>query len=418
MNDQQLIIGGILAKRITAAAASLDPSDFADEELGRAFAVLRDAENESLELDAPALHRRLVGNEMAWITESDFARMATAAVSSALVFDAVTRVKAESLKSYLLAKAANLALDAERPAAHLLDEWRKALAHAESFYATADNSFQFISEIVPRVRAVYDDLHAGRSYAVATYMPLTDHLLGDGYSKGDLHVIVGQTGAGKSSIALNHALNQAKRGHTVGIVSREMSDIENVMRLQAADAGIPRWQMRKDMFDMTYRNLVDNLPTLAELPIAFDTRTNDVETLAFNVAQMVEKHNLEILYVDYLQLLSSKTANDTRAGEVQAISRKLKTLAMDTKIPVVALCQFNNGVINASLFDVMNFIRESGSIKQDATTIAYIQVEQTEERKEIKEAKYTVLKNRNGEAFASVELSFNGAQFSFREVGE
>jgi replicative DNA helicase len=73
-------------------------------------------------------------------------------------------------------------------------------------------------------------------------------------------------------------------------------------------------------------------------------------------------------------------------------------------------------VINASLFDVMNFIRESGSIKQDASTIAYIQVEHSEERKDVKDAKYTVLKNRNGEAFASVELRFEGALFRFTEI--
>lgn len=416
MNNEQLIIGAILAGRIAPSTASLDPSDFSNEDLGRAYAFLRDAEANGETIDAPTLHKRLVGDELAWISANDFERMAQAATSNILAFDAVSRVKAESLKSYLLGKASAISLDTAKPASALLDEWRRALGHAESFYATADNSFQFMSEIVPRVRAVYEDLHAGRSYAVPTYFAETDRLLGDGYSKGDLHVIVGQTGAGKSSIALNHALNQARAGHTVGIVSREMSDIENVMRIQASDAGIPRWQMRKDMLDMTFRNLVENLADVEGLPIAFDTRTNDVETLAFNVAQMVEKYGMEILYVDYLQLLSSKNANDTRAGEVQAISRRLKTLAMDTKIPIVALCQFNNGVVNASLFDVMNFIRESGSIKQDASTIAYIQVEQTEERKDVKDAKYTVLKNRNGEAFASVQMQFTGAQFKFAEV--
>lgn len=418
MDAEQIILGGVLAGIVKPSGIGLDRHDFTNEEYGDAFAVCLECERSDTVLDATLLHNRLVGNEIGWTSAKTYEQMASSATSAALVFDAVNRIKAASLKRFLIARNAQLGLDEDRSATAILDDWRRTVAEAESRFSTSENSFQFLREIAPKVQSVYDDLYAGISYAVPTYMPLTDHLLGDGYGKGDLHVIVGMTGAGKSSVALNHALNQAKAGHVVGIVSREMSDIENVMRIQAASAKIPRWQMRKDMFLTTHNDLKQNLREIAELPIAFDTRTSDIETLTLNTRQMVEKHDLSILYVDYLQLLSSRMGQDTRANEVQTISRGLKTLAMDTRIPVVALCQFNNGVANASLFDVMNYIRESGSIKQDASTIAYIQVEHTVERREIKNAKYTVLKNRNGAAFASITMSFNGAQFQFTEIEE
>ena len=89
---------------------------------------------------------------------------------------------------------------------------------------------------------------------------------------------------------------------------------------------------------------------------------------------------------------------------------------MSLKIPIVALVQFNNAVMNASLFDVINHIRESGSIKQDASTIQYIQVEQTDKPTELKAAKNTIIKNRNGEIFTTVNLSYKGAEFKFYEV--
>jgi replicative DNA helicase len=415
MNSEEIIIGGIVAGHILPSATGLDPADFAKEELAEAFRAAIECEREQVAIDAELLHRRTLTSDLCWYSAESYRQMAKTAASRSVVFDAVNRVKRDALTAFLKQQAQSYS-ETDLTGAKLLDAWRQTLDRAEKFYATAENSFQFMHEIAPRVQAVYDDLYRGISYAIPTGMTQTDQLLGDGYSKGDLHVIVGMTGHGKSSVALNHALNQASAGYTVGIVSREMSDIENVMRLQSARSGIPRWRLRKDMFATDHQGISENLKEMASLPIAFDTRTDDVETLAFNVRQMVDKYDLAILYVDYLQLLSSKTAGDTRANEVQSISRNLKTLAMDCQIPVVALCQFNNGVINASLFDVMNFIRESGSIKQDASTIAYIQVEHSEERKDVKDAKYTVLKNRNGEAFASVELRFEGALFRFTEI--
>jgi replicative DNA helicase len=119
--------------------------------------------------------------------------------------------------------------------------------------------------------------------------------------------------------------------------------------------------------------------------------------------------------VDYLQLMKADVS-DNRAQEVSAISRGLKEIAMTYHIPVIAICQFNRGAVNASLFDIMSYLKESSGIEQDASTILYVQVEKTEDRKQIRDAKLTILKNRNGATFASIPLNYRGEIFTFYET--
>lgn len=418
---EQKIIGGVVAGTVKPSSVNLDGVDFEDAELGTALTVAKQMETEGVAIDADILQSRLSEKDFGFLSAKDFRLMAQTAQSASIVFDAIDKVKSSALKTFLLSQTANLALQEKSSGAEILDKLKNLVNQADKFYRSSENNFVFLKEIAPKVKAVYQDLYSGISYAVPTYFPLIDAKLLDGFSKGDLHLIVGMTGAGKSALALNFALNQAKNNHVVGVVSREMSDIENVMRLQAADAEIPRWQIKKEMFPGTFDRLNAHLDHFSDLPIAFNTRTEDVQTLRNETILMVENHGLEILYVDYLQLMASTENADTRANEVQTISRELKKLAMELKIPIVALCQFNNGVMNASLFDVMNYIRESGSIKQDASTIQYIQVEQVEHRAgvpspEFKDAKNTILKNRNGETFNPVDLRFKGAEFQFYEA--
>lgn len=409
------IIGGIVAGTVRASDIDLAPSDFSSEDAGAAIIAAQGLEASGIKIDASILHARLDPNSDSFYTASDFELMAKQASSAAVVWDAVDKVKGEALKTMLLSETANLALRKEQSGTALLDSLKDLVLRADANYRTSENNFVFLSELVPKVKAVYNDLHAGVSYAVSTGFELIDAEILDGFSRGDEHILVGFTGSGKSALALNMARRQAINGVTVGIVSREMSDIENIMRLQSSDAEIPRWTMRKGMFDSTLENLHKNIDKLSELPICFDTRTTDVNELRPQVRRMVESYNLQILYVDYLQLMSAKSSNTTRANEVQAISRTLKEIAMENKIPVVSLCQFNRGAMQASIFEILAHLKESSGIEQDASTILYVQLEKTEERKQVKDAKVTVLKNRNGATFHSVELQYQGDIFTFSE---
>lgn len=413
MSYEQKIIGGIVSGLIVPSGIDLASTDFEDADLGNCFKIARELENENRSIDANVLSSRLTTE--GFYGADDFRLMAQSCGSVSMALEAVDKVKGKALKTFLLQQTASLAISDKKTGTQILDNLRDLVLHAEQNYQTSDNNFIFLKDLIGNVKGVYADLHAGVSYAVSTgFTEIDEHIL-DGFSKGDLHIIVGFTGQGKSALALNCARFQAKVGICVGILSREMSSIENVMRLQSADTGIARWKMRKNLYLTDFCTLKDNLDALANLPIAFDTRTKDIESLRPQVRKMVDQYDMQILYVDYLQLLSS-SKNATRAEEVSAVSRGLKEIAMENKIPVVALCQYNRGATNASVFDLINYLKESSGIEQDSSTIIYIQIEKTEEKKQIKDAKLTVLKNRNGATFASVDLRYHGEIFTFYEA--
>lgn len=410
---EQKIIGGIVAGLIPPSAIDLTSADFESEDLGACLRIAKQLEAAGTGIDAEIIKLHLYETSHGFFGEDDFLVMAQAAKSASVVYEAVEKIKGASLRTRLLTETANIALHDKKSGAELLTELRDLVDKSERSYSTTENSFVYLKDIAPKTRAVISDLHENKSYAVSTGFGTLDDQLLDGFSRGDAHIIVGFTGAGKSAFALNCAINQAKAGNVVGVVSREMSDVESHMRLVAGQANIPRYDIRMGMSTGTQTRLHEAIEQLNALPIAFDTHTSNVEGLRGQVRRMVEKDGMCILYVDYLQLMTSTGNASTRANEVQAISRTLKLIAMENRIPVVPLCQFNRGAMSASIYDILGHLKESSGIEQDASTISYIQIEQADGQ--VKDAKITILKNRNGATFKEVGFRYDGPTFTFRE---
>lgn len=407
---EKKIIGGLLSGAVKPSSIDLDPADMSD--FGNALRVCKELEVVSPDLLAMKLSERYP--EESFYTAEDFRIFAQSAPSAAVVFEAVDKVKGAALKTFLTQRLADVLADDSKTGAAILDTLKTTIAEADKNYKSLENNFLLMKDIVPKLEAVLRDFHEGVSYAVPTGFPIFDHMLLDGFSKGDLHIIVGMTGHGKSALALNCAKYQALSGYFVGVVSREMSDVENAMRIQSSHQQIPRWQMKKGIYDETFEELKKGMSELAKMPIAFDVRTNDIESLGVQVKRMVEQYEMRILYVDYLQLVGANKRG-SRAEEVAAVSRGLKLIAMENNIPVVALSQFNRGAMQADVMDLLGHLKESSGIEQDASTISYIQINNSEPDLRVKPAKIQVLKNRNGTTFKPIMLDYHGETFTFTE---
>ena len=146
-----------------------------------------------------------------------------------------------------------------------------------------------------------------------------------------------------------------------------------------------------------------------------NTKTDVVENLRPQVKRWVESRGLQILYVDYLQLLLTEQKGSNRADAVSTVSRTLKLIAMENNIPVVSLCQFNRAAANASVFEILGMLKESSSIEQDASTVSYVQIEKNTMDNPNRAAQLTVLKNRNGATFKPINLNYHGPTFTFTE---
>lgn len=411
---EQRIIGGVAAGIVAPESIPLSAEDF-ESDLGLVLATAKTLSEAGMKIDPAILADRMRESD-SFYSAQDFELMARAVNSSTVVFDAVERVKSSALKTFLLNKTAEIALQDQRSASQILDDLKMVIAHAENEYRSVADDFVMLSEIVERVKGVLTDLKNNVSYAVGTGFGLVDDLLLDGFSKGDEHIIVGFTGSGKTALALNFAMQQAKRGQMVGFLSREMSEEENVIRLLCSDTGTPRWMIRRGIYDDTYDGLIDHLDkNFKGLPIAVNAKTDLVENLRPQIKRWVDAKGLEILYVDYLQLLLTEQKYGNRADAVSTISRTLKLIAMENNIPVVSLCQFNRGASQAGVFDILTHLKESSSIEQDASTVSYIQIEKSAMDNPNRAAELTVLKNRNGTTFRPIKLNYHGPTFTFTE---
>jgi replicative DNA helicase len=210
--------------------------------------------------------------------------------------------------------------------------------------------------------------------AVKTGFIDLDRLLG-GLKRSDLIVLAARPGMGKSSFALNVALNAARsQGATVAVSSLEMSSDQLANRLLASESGIDSRRIRLDQLsDAEQTRLMEAIATLSELNIFIDdTPAARIAELRAKVRRLHAERPLDLVIVDYLQLLHG-SGGDNRVQEIGEISRSLKALARELNVPVLALSQLSRAVESRSPhIPMLSDLRESGSIEQDADVVLFI----------------------------------------------
>ena len=202
-----------------------------------------------------------------------------------------------------------------------------------------------------------------------------DQLLG-GFKRGDLVIIAARTGVGKSSFLLNLARNAAVgQGATVAFFALEMSADQLATRLLATEANVKATRLRLGLHhEDEEARIMHAIGTLAETRIYIDdSATLTVPEIRAKCRRLQAEAGLDLVIVDYLQLLHHVGRADTRAGEVGAISRSLKELGRELGVPVLAAAQLSRAVeTRTPHIPLLSDLRESGSIEQDADIVMFI----------------------------------------------
>ena len=224
---------------------------------------------------------------------------------------------------------------------------------------------------------------------VSTGLTDMDKKLG-GLHKSDLLILAGRPSMGKTSLATNIAFNIAKayrrgilsdgsegtvNGGVVGFYSLEMSAEQLAARVLSEASEVPSDQIRRgDMTEAEFRRFVDAAKTLESCPLFIDdTPALPISQLAARARRLKRTHGLDVLIVDYLQLVRPATAKDSRVNEVSEITQGLKAIAKELQIPVVALSQLSRQVENREdKRPQLSDLRESGSIEQDADVVMFV----------------------------------------------
>jgi len=247
-----------------------------------------------------------------------------------------------------------------------------------------------------------------------------------GWQASDLIILASRPGMGKTSFALTMARNAAiDFGKSVAVFSLEMSSIQLVNRLIAAEAELDSEKLRSgNLADHEWAQLHSRIDQLSKAKIFIDdTPGINVFELRAKCRRLKSQHKIDIIFVDYLQLMnahSDQRKNMNREQEISAISRALKGMAKDLKVPVIALSQLSREVERRTVKKPMlSDLRESGSIEQDADQVLFIYRPDYYEGAEDENqnpvngiAEIIIAKNRHGKT-GKVELKWIGKYAKF-----
>ncbi|HWK79370.1 MAG TPA: replicative DNA helicase [Thermomicrobiales bacterium] len=297
------------------------------------------------------------------------------------------------------------ALDTEEA----LDQAQRQILEVSQQRQTKD--FQSIADVLDRFfdQIEYLQQHRGEVVGVPTGFTDLDQLLG-GLQRSDLLILAARPSMGKTAFQLGLAYGAAvQHKRTVGIFSLEMAAEQLVQRLLSTETGVDSHRLRLGMIDDNEWDRVSRaFGRLAEANIFIDDAAGaTVMDIRSKARRLQAEHGLDLLIIDYLQLLSGRRT-DNRVQEISEISRGLKGLARELNIPVIALSQLSRAVeTRADHRPMLSDLRESGSIEQDADIVMFIyreeKYDENSEKKGI--AEIIVAKHRNGPV-GTVNLRF------------
>ncbi|MCA9972944.1 MAG: replicative DNA helicase [Anaerolineales bacterium] len=278
---------------------------------------------------------------------------------------------------------------------------------------------QIASEYLDRVQEL--NARGDDVIGVPTGFVDLDRMLG-GLNKSDLLIVAARPGMGKTALQTSMALTAARRfGKRVALFNLEMSGEQLVQRMIAAETRIDSQRLRRgDLQEHEWPIFLEAIGRLSETRIFIDdTPSITPNQLRTKCRRLYAEHGLDLVMIDYLQLMQAEFTKNNRVQEISEISRALKGLARELNVPVVAAAQLSRAVEQRQdKRPLLSDLRDSGSIEQDADIVMFIYRDEyyhadTTERPNI--AEINIAKHRNGPT-GTIDLFWHGRLASFRNL--
>ncbi|MGV2386240.1 MAG UNVERIFIED_CONTAM: replicative DNA helicase [Thermobifida fusca] len=424
---EQCVLGGMLLSKeaIIQVVEILSSSDFYRPAHQTIYDTIVDLFARGEPVDAISVHAELTKRgEIARVGGAPYLHTLTDTVPTAANAGYYARIVADRAVLRRLVEAgtriAQLGYSGDGDVDDLVDQ-----AQAEIFKVAerrTSEDYLPLSDIMP---GALDELEAIASHDdTLTGVPtgFTDFdALSNGLHPGQMIIIAARPAVGKSTLALDFARSAAiKHQLTTVFFSLEMGRNEIVMRLLSAEARVPLHTMRSGMMtDEDWARLARRMGEVAGAPLFIDDSPNlTMMEIRAKCRRLKQQHDLKLVIVDYLQLLSSHGRVESRQQGVSEMSRSLKLLAKELEVPVVALSQLNRGPEQRTdKKPQISDLRESGSIEQDADMVILLYREDVHEKESPRagEADLIVAKHRNGPT-ATVTVAFQGHYSRFVDM--
>lgn len=427
---EQAVLGAIFldSERLIEVSEYLVADDFYKTAHQIIFRIMLRLQDGRSPIDVLTVHT-LLDNQNDLETIGGISYIAELAASTPTAANAVFYAKIVSEKSLLrklirqLTDSVERAYAQDEPADDIIALAEKGIVAVTE--GRTRSGFRKISEIID---ANYDEIERlskqkSTVTGISTGYPALDEKT-TGLHEGELIILAARPAMGKTAFALNIAANIGKLGQTVAIFSLEMGAESLVNRMVSSEGLIDAFSLRTGkLSDDDWSNLIIAQGTLADRSIYVDDspgiKITEIRARARKLAQ--EKDGLGLILIDYLQLITG-TGKENRQQEVSGISRQLKVLAKELKVPIIALSQLSRGVEQREdKRPKLSDLRESGSIEQDADIVAFIHREayyQNPNDTEVEidnKAEIIFAKNRSGET-GTAELMWVGQFTKFTSI--
>ena len=335
------------------------------------------------------------------------------------------KIKEKSMLRHLIQAGEDIvreAYDDRKPLDEILDTAEKKI-----FAVTSQTSTAELEAVQPILQRAFENIqlavdNKGKPTGVSSGFRNFD-MCTNGLQRSDLILIAARPSMGKTAFALNIALNAAWHGSVVAMFSLEMGKEQLGKRLLSMRSGIDSLKINTGNLKADeILNLGNAVEELGNLKFFIDdTPAVTVLELRSKARRLKTEKGLDLIVIDYLQLMqgrSSKSGEFNRQQEISEISRNLKALARELNVPVVALSQLSRNVeLRADKRPLLSDLRESGSLEQDADIVIFLYREEyyNKETDNTNTAEIIIAKNRNGPT-TSVKMSFIKETMQFADL--
>ena len=323
------------------------------------------------------------------------------------------------LEKSTLRQLADCGQNIRREALEQEEDLQTILSHSEKslfdivMRRTGADSLEGISTILQRTYALVSEYarNKGQVNGVPTGYYDLDNVL-TGLHGGELILIGARPSMGKTSFAVNICTHAALKGNKVAIFSLEMPREQIALRMLCGDARVNMQNVRQGRLrDEEWVKLAKSLGPLSRSGIFIDDTAGITPTqLRSRCRRLMMEHGLDLIVIDYLQLMSADGRVESRQLEVSEISRGLKAIALELKVPLIACAQLSRAnTQRADKKPVLSDLRDSGSIEQDADVVMFLHREAyyNEKAEDKNTAEVIVAKQRNG-PLKNIKMIWNG----------
>ncbi|WP_282745647.1 replicative DNA helicase [Peptostreptococcus stomatis] len=420
LESEQCVIGSIIVEEQTLVpvAEILDREDFYIDAHKVIYDSMIELGNERKPIDMITLTNRL--KEKGYLDQVGGVTYLTS-ITNMIPTTSNVKVYAEIVKKNStlrkLIKASNDIISMGYEASDSLDDILN-VAEKKIFDISQDRmgqDFKPISEVLTSVTAMIEEVYSKGSDITGLdtgFIDLNKKL--GGFHKSDLILIAARPGMGKTAFALNLVANVAIRSKSsVAVFSLEMSKEQLVQRLLSSQSNVALDNINKgNIADDEWKKLTDAMTVLSSSHIFIDdTPGIKVSEIRSKCRKLKMEKGLDMIMIDYLQLMEADGRADNRQQEVSKISRSLKILAKEMNCPVIALSQLSrNTESGKDHMPKLSDLRDSGAIEQDADIVMFIYRDEYYTKMETKKkdlAEIIIAKNRHGE-ISNIELVWIG----------